>query len=368
MTTTVKLQAIDADAHVVESERTWDYLDEADAKYRPQLFSSPDNSKSRYWVIDGRIAGLRLPTPSERELQAMSERAGRNLVTAADARHLDDVSLRLRHMDELGVDIQVLHNTLWIRDVTQRPEVDRALCKAWNRWMAEAWKQSDGRLRWSAVLPLTDLDTAIEMMPWAKENGAVGVVMKPFEGNRFILDPYFFPYLAAAQEHDLTITIHIANASQSYVEAIASAYDPSGGLPTFRMPTIHACNGLILSDLPKRFPELRWGFIESSCQWVPWIMHETSRRAKQSGWPLPANPFKEFNIYVSAQTDDDFGYVFDSIGDENIVIGTDYGHTDTSSEVDAIETFRNLDNISEESKRKVLVDNSLALYPLLNDA
>ena len=42
----------------------------------PQLFSSPDNAKSRYWVIDGRIAGLRLPTPSERELEVMSERAG----------------------------------------------------------------------------------------------------------------------------------------------------------------------------------------------------------------------------------------------------------------------------------------------------
>ena len=364
MTTAVKFGAIDADAHVVESEHTWDFLDKEDLQYRPQLFSSPDNSQSRYWVIDGKIAGLRLPTPSERELEIMSERAGRDLVTAADARHLDDVSLRLRHMDDLGVDIQILHNTLWISDVTRRPEVDRALCKAWNKWMASAWKQSDGRLRWSAVLPLTDLDQAIDMMPWAKENGAVGVVMKPFEDDRFMLDPYFHPYLAAAQEHDLTITIHIANANQNYVKAMNSPYAPSGGLPTFRMPTVHACNGLILSDLPKRFPDLRWGFIESSCQWVPWIMHETSRRAQQAGWKIPENPFKDYNIYVSAQTDDDFEYVFSYIGDENIVIGTDYGHTDTSSEVDAIETFRNLPSVNEESKKKILVDNALGLYHL----
>ena len=364
MTTATALQAVDADAHVIESERTWDYLDAGDEKFRPLLFTNPDSPASRYWVIDGRIAGLRPPSPVERELQAMSERAGRDLVTAEEARGLDDVSLRLAHMDRLGVDVQVLHNTLWIRDVTQRPEVDRALCKAWNRWMADAWRQSAGRLRWAAVLPLTDLDEAIGMMPWAKENGAVGVVMKPFEGHRFMLDPYFFPYLEAAQEHDLAMTIHIANANQAYVDAIASAYDPSGGLPTFRMPTVHACNGLILSDVPKRFPELRWGFIESSCQWVPWIMHETARRARGAGWKLPDNPFAEYNIYVSAQTDDDFPYVFSYIGDDNIVIGTDYGHTDTSSEVDAIETFRNLDTISEESKRKVLVDNSVALYRL----
>ena len=364
MTTAVALQAVDADAHVIESEHTWDYLDPEDEKFRPLLFTNPDSPTSRYWVIDGRIAGLRPPSPVERELKAMSERAGRDLVTSEEARGLDDVSLRLAHMDSLGIDVQVLHNTLWIRDVSQRPEVDRALCKAWNRWMADAWRQSAGRLRWAAAMPLTDLDAAVEMMPWAKENGAVGVVMKPFEGHRFMLDPYFFPYFEAAQAHDLAMTIHIANANQAYVDAIASAYDPSGGLPTFRMPTVHACNGLILSDVPKRFPALRWGFIESSCQWVPWIMHETSRRARAAGWKIPENPFAAYNIYVSAQTDDDFPYVFGYIGDDNIVIGTDYGHTDTSSEVDAIETFRKLDTVSEESKRKVLVDNSVALYGL----
>ena len=61
MTTAVKLKAIDADAHVVESERTWDHLDPADEKFRPQLFSSPDNEKSRYWVIDGQDRGAASP-------------------------------------------------------------------------------------------------------------------------------------------------------------------------------------------------------------------------------------------------------------------------------------------------------------------
>jgi len=31
---------IDADAHVVETEQTWDYLDPSDKKFRPQLFQS----------------------------------------------------------------------------------------------------------------------------------------------------------------------------------------------------------------------------------------------------------------------------------------------------------------------------------------
>ncbi len=31
------MPTIDSDAHVVESERTWDYMDKADQKYRPVI-------------------------------------------------------------------------------------------------------------------------------------------------------------------------------------------------------------------------------------------------------------------------------------------------------------------------------------------
>ena len=51
MATQTKLQIIDADTHVLETERTWDYLEPAEEKYRPQLFSSPANPTRQYWVI-----------------------------------------------------------------------------------------------------------------------------------------------------------------------------------------------------------------------------------------------------------------------------------------------------------------------------
>ena len=71
-----------------------------------------------------------------------------------------------------------------------------------------------------------------------------------------------------------------------------------------------------------------------------------------------------FNVYVSAQTDDDFPYVLKYAGDDNIVIGTDYGHTDASSEVDAFTIFNGNDTISAEQKRKILSDNAKVLYAL----
>ena len=52
MATQTKLQIIDADTHVLETERTWDYLEPAEEKYRPQLFSSPADPTRQYWVIE----------------------------------------------------------------------------------------------------------------------------------------------------------------------------------------------------------------------------------------------------------------------------------------------------------------------------
>ena len=64
---------VDADAHVVESEHTWDFLDASEKKFRPQLFSSTDNSNMQYWFVEGKSIGFRPPTLTEQELIALSK-------------------------------------------------------------------------------------------------------------------------------------------------------------------------------------------------------------------------------------------------------------------------------------------------------
>ena len=59
MTMEGKLDVIDADAHVIETEHTWDYLEPSEQKYRPLLFSSPQDPIQQYWVIDEKIRGFR---------------------------------------------------------------------------------------------------------------------------------------------------------------------------------------------------------------------------------------------------------------------------------------------------------------------
>jgi len=208
------------------------------------------------------------------------------------------------------------------------------------------------------------MDSAIEEIQFAKENGAVAVTMRPIEGNRTLVDPYFYPIYEEAQRLDLAIIVHIANGNSGIIDLLRSPYDPGTAFGLFRIPTVSACHALILSDIPKKFPDLRWGFIEASAGWVPWIITEAKNRYLGAGRKFPDNVLKEYNIYVTCQTDDDIPYILKCAGEDNIVIGTDYGHFDPSSEIDAISVFKNMSGISDDAMSKILFNNPKMLYGL----
>ena len=130
------MPVIDADAHVVESERTWDFMDPSDMQFRPTLMGSAESGR-QFWFIDGKIRGLARSVLSAKKLEDISQATGRNVVTTQAARDMEDTEGRLLHMDELEIDIQVLHSTIFIQQIADRPEVEVAVCRAYNRWMAD---------------------------------------------------------------------------------------------------------------------------------------------------------------------------------------------------------------------------------------
>ena len=53
-------------------------------------------------------------------------------------------------------------------------------------------------------------DEAVNQMRWSKEHGACAVLMRPFEGNRLLVDPYFYPIYEEASRLDMAIAIRTA--------------------------------------------------------------------------------------------------------------------------------------------------------------
>ncbi len=362
-----KFQVIDADAHVIETEASWEYLDAPERKYRPRLYSANDDADTQYWVLEDKILGFRFQTLSEKKLKELTQRSGRNSITPKSARELEDVELRLDHMDELGIDVQVLHNTLWVVPVSDRPEIEAALCRSWNRWLADIWKRGKGRLRWSCVVPTEIMGEAIAQMRFARENGAVAVAIRPVEGNRSLTDPYFYPIYQEAAQLNLAIAVHIANGNPASHELFRSFPGglPVTGLGMFRAPAVVACHMLILSDIPELFPGLRWGFIETSAQWVPWISREVARRFQRRGGDGEVEGiFRRCNIFVTCESDDDLPWILKYAGEETLLIGTDYGHNDASSDTNAIRILKQRSDVSDRVKWRILSENPKALYGL----
>jgi predicted TIM-barrel fold metal-dependent hydrolase len=355
---------IDADAHVIETERTWDYLDASEVKYRPALVPGSGNAKRDYWQIDGKFRGFRFPTLTEQELRRRSEQSGRDVVTAQASREMDDVSLRLADMDRLGIDIQVLHNTICIEQLTDRPEFEVPLCRSWNRWLADIWEQGKGRLRWSLVPPVLSIPDALDEVRFGKEHGAVAVCMRPVEGARLLPDEYFYPIYDLAQSLDLPIAVHIANGNPAMCDLYKSNLTPGGGFSAFRAPTVMACQQVLMSELSEVFPRLRWGFIEASANWIPWVVSDVKERYEVAGKPIPEFPLEANRVFVTCQTNDDLPFVLKHAGEGSIVIGTDYGHFDPSSELDAISVLKQRSDIPEGSIASILDANPRRLYGL----
>jgi predicted TIM-barrel fold metal-dependent hydrolase len=70
------------------------------------------------------------------------------------------------------------------------------------------------------------------------------------------------------------------------------------------------------------------------------------------------------NFYVACEVTDDFSTVLPVAGEEHLVIGTDYGHNDSSSEIEALRLLRDQPGVGPRVVDKILWDNPRTLYGL----
>ncbi len=342
------MAVIDSDAHVLETERTWDYMLESERPHRPRIVPTPNDPSSggESWLVDGTYLGK-------------ARNVGQD--TSRESREMDDIKARLKHMDELDVDVQVLYPTIFLRPYTRRPEVELAVTRSYNRWLIDIWKKAPDRLRWVAVLPLLTMDKALEEARFAKENGACGIFIRGLEGEKRLSDAYFFPIYEEAGKLDLPICVHSATGSF----AVHDYFADECGFNRFKLAVVGSFHALVFNQIPAKFPNTKWGFIEVSSQWVPYAIHDFARRYERNGTKIDKSEvLKKNKIFVACQTDDDLPYVLKYAGDDHLVIGTDYGHNDTSSEILALRKLKQDGGLPPGVINKILDDNARALYGL----
>lgn len=357
---------VDVDTHILEPTVMWEFIDEKLRARRPVLVQVPNDtvykSRNAFWLIDGNIfpkpagkGSFSIGTPMAQERMRML----RDL--RMECRELTDPGARLADMDELGVEVQVVYPSLFLIYLTDDAELEIALCRAYNRFVAQACARGRGRLRWVVIPPLRSLDESLREMAWAKEHGAVGVFFRGIEGERSLADSYFFPVYEEAQRLDLPICIHTGAGCPK----ITSVFDMSlsSVFPDFNVLPLFAFRDLVANRVPERFPRLRFGFIEATSSWVPYLLYHMKRSSSEPPEWWGPKLFGAYRLYVACEADEDIPYLLNYVGEDHIIIGSDYGHF-PRAETQHAQTTRSLTNTPKHVIEKILCDNARRFYGL----
>ncbi|NQV45606.1 MAG: amidohydrolase family protein [Rhodospirillales bacterium] len=347
------MKTIDADAHVIESDRTWSYLADGEQHFAPMVLDR----------VAGEVQPRRGPKPASRYWYSgdfiQSKDNADTVSMDADSREMGNVKTRLAHMDELNIDVQVLYPTIFLAPCARDAAQEAAQYRAYNRWLADIWKIAGDRLRWAACAPLYSMHKVRDELKFAKDHGACCVFVRPFECDRYVGESYFDPLFSAAEELDLAIAFHSGNASYQL-----NGFHGAHNFGRFKLAVIAQFHWLLEYEVPKKYPNLRWAFIEASASWIPYALGDVESRLKRKGKKLSDNPLADNNIWVTAELTDDIPYIIDRVGNDNLIVGTDYGHTDTAAEIEALRLLKERDGISAASVDKILGPNPTKLYAL----
>ena len=243
------MSVIDADTHVDESESTWAALegtpyDEVHASDGPPCpttrrtgpVSTPPHGAVGWWRAGCRTARCGTRSTIRRGC------GGSSTTSKAE----------LAHMDEMGVDIQVIFPTFFIRHNTDNAEAEWALATTYNRWLAEKCAPTNGRL-------------AVGRGAAVAESGN-GRRSRSCAGPRSTA-PAASSSAASTSAGKSPTRISSRCTRKPTAWTCRMCFHTGHPLPSREwdrgFPIMYAFAELVTSKVPEMFPNVRFGFIES---------------------------------------------------------------------------------------------------------
>jgi len=368
---------MDSDLHVMEPSHL--YTEYLDPKYRdqaPQWQIRPESGRGGW-----QVPGVQRAAPEWVRQEMISREylaRKKDEYYAQEEKHGHTAPLTLEAMDKEGIDVSILFRSfsqMAIHIDGQDPHLSLALCKAFNNWLADFAKTDSIRMKGSANLALNDIPAAcIEAKRAVKDLGMLAVTILPTVLNdRMPHDPECDELWATLQDLDIPVTFH--DTSGGY-----GARNPGnwfrehpnnlvlGHTFAFPLTNMMTVGCMTAGGVLQKFPKLKAAFLEGNCSWLPWLLYRLDEQWEIFGDGqdtqldhLPSEYFKD-RCYVSVEADGELLYhVVETVGDDNIVISTDYPHTDAGYPF-AMTNFVNYDKVSDVSKKKILWDNCARLY------
>jgi predicted TIM-barrel fold metal-dependent hydrolase len=252
-----------------------------------------------------------------------------------------DVHARLHDMDLNGVWASVCFPSFLPGFVGQRltlwPKDDAlalAAMRAYNDWHLEAWCGADPtRFVPQQIAYLRDPEVAAAEIRRNADRGFKAVTFSeaPYKlGLPTIHSGHWDPFLAACAETQTVVSLHVGSAGETPTTSADAPPLVIGHL--FAASAFTSTVDWLYSGIPVRFPDIRICMSEGGIGWVPGVIdrveHVNARNVLDADSP-DADLLRR-NFWFCALDEPSGFRAADVIGYENIVVESDYPHSDST--------------------------------------
>jgi uncharacterized protein len=274
-------------------------------------------------------------------------------------------------LDRWGASFAIL-NCLYGVQLVFNEDMAAAFARAVNGWIAKDWLDRDPRLRASIVVPLQNVEYAVDEIERCAADKRFVQILVLAMGEAPLGRRSYWPIYAAAERHGLPIGIHAGSAYRHPVTSL--------GWPTYYVEDYASqaqgfqsqVASLICEGVFAKYPRLKVVLIESGVTWVPGFLWRFSKfwRGLRSEIPWvdrsPSEIFRDhFRMTIqpldAPDSADVIARAIDHLrSDEVLLYSTDYPHWQFDGD-DVLPP-----GLSADLRRKIMVDNPLATYPSLS--
>lgn len=282
-----------------------------------------------------------------------------------ERRMLDMGELRLREMDEAGIDVQVLSHGA---PATQKldPETSVRMAIQTNDRLAAFVATKPDRFAALAALPTPDPKAAAdELERSVSKLGFKGAMIHGLTNGQFIDEPAYWPIFERAQALDVPVYLHPSFPHPAVIDAYYKTYTAEfpwliGPALGFTVETATQAVRMIISGVFQKYPDLKviLGHLGEGLPFLLWRMDHFLSRADR--------PFKDVfqkNFYLT--TSGNFSDIalqasIAALGVERIMFSVDWPFVTNKEGVD----WMNATSLSDADKAKVFGSNAASLLKL----
>jgi predicted TIM-barrel fold metal-dependent hydrolase len=197
--------------------------------------------------------------------------------------------------------------------------------------------------------------------------------VRGLEHAMYLSDPFFYPFWQHANDLEMAVFVHLGDATRRIdSQPIGRTIANPASMMRQLFPLMAGFHAILASDFDKRFPNVRWGFLEGGASWLPTVTSMDARlRASAEEFlnlrPITPETIEEKQVFVAIESDDPIDYLTGIVGENMLVGGTDYGHNDRGTELGAHTFISQRQDIASGLAPKIVDSNGRKLLGVKSD-